>query len=211
MSSEEDEELYGPAGTSGGAGGDDATLPKVVINKMMKESLSPNVRISNDARELITQCATQFIHLLSSEANEICEKKHNKRTIAPEHAFTALENLGFGTMVKEGTNALNEYKSAVAKKRRKSHRLENLGIPVEELLKQQQELFAKAREEAFQKEQEEYKAAMAAAEASAAAVASNSSSPPGTTSTKADISERPLYYNPTSSMGASYKRPPPTM
>ena len=31
----------------------------------------------------------------------------------------------------------------VAKKRRKSHRLENLGIPVEELLKQQQELFAK--------------------------------------------------------------------
>ena len=46
-------------------------------------------------------------------------------------------------MVKEGTNALNEYKSAVAKKRRKSHRLENLGIPVEELLKQQQELFAK--------------------------------------------------------------------
>ena len=90
-----------------------------------------------------TQCATQFIHLLSSEANEICEKKHNKRTIAPEHAFTALENLGFGTMVKEGTNALNEYKSAVAKKRRKSHRLENLGIPVEELLKQQQELFAK--------------------------------------------------------------------
>jgi len=112
-------------------------------------------------------------------------------------------------MVKEGTNALNEYKSAVAKKRRKSHRLENLGIPVEELLKQQQELFAKAREEAFQKEQEEYKAAMAAAEASA--VASNSLSPLGTTSTKADISERPLYYNPTSSMGASYKRPPPTM
>ena len=152
-------------------------------------------------------------------------------------------------MVKEGTNALNEYKSAVAKKRRKSHRLENLGIPVEELLKQQQELFAKvyftqgcffhidpdqifhptwqksgilitltlawqdentflfellylgkamelkeyyfqAREEAFQKEQEEYKAAMAAAEASAAAVAGNSSSPPGTTSTKADNSER---------------------
>ena len=53
MSSEEDEELYGPAGTSSGAGGDDATLPKVVINKMMKESLSPNVRISNDARELM--------------------------------------------------------------------------------------------------------------------------------------------------------------
>ena len=77
-----------------------------------------------------TQCATQFIHLLSSEASEICEKVHNKRTISPEHAFTALENLGFGSMVKDGNTALNDYRSAVAKKRRKSHRLENLGIPV---------------------------------------------------------------------------------
>lgn len=153
MSTDEDEELYGPAG-----GSEDATLPKVVINKMMKEQI-PNVRISNDARELITQCATQFIHLLSSEASEICEKVHNKRTISPEHAFTALENLGFGSMVKDGNNALNDYRSAVAKKRRKSHRLENLGIPVEELLKQQQELFAKARMEAEAAEREEFEAA----------------------------------------------------
>ena len=48
MSTDEDEELYGPAGTSG----EDATLPKVVINKMMREQI-PNVRISNDARELM--------------------------------------------------------------------------------------------------------------------------------------------------------------
>ena len=47
MSTDEDEELYGPAG-----GSEDATLPKVVINKMMKEQI-PNVRISNDARELM--------------------------------------------------------------------------------------------------------------------------------------------------------------
>ena len=47
MSSDEgDEELYGTAS------GDDVTLPKVVINKMMKEQI-PNVRISNDARELM--------------------------------------------------------------------------------------------------------------------------------------------------------------
>ena len=47
MSTDEDEELYGPAG-----GSEDATLPKVVINKMMKEQI-PNVRISNDAREFM--------------------------------------------------------------------------------------------------------------------------------------------------------------
>jgi hypothetical protein len=34
----------------------------------------------------------EFIHLLSSEANEICEKE-SKKTIAPEHIISALEVL----------------------------------------------------------------------------------------------------------------------
>lgn len=42
---------------------------------------------------------------------------------------------------------LNDCKAVAAKRRRQSTRLENLGIPEEELLRQQQELFAKAREE----------------------------------------------------------------
>ena len=42
---------------------------------------------------------------------------------------------------------LNDCKQVAAKRRRQSTRLENLGIPEEELLRQQQELFAKAREE----------------------------------------------------------------
>ena len=41
---------------------------------------------------------------------------------------------------------LHECKETAAKRRRQSTRLENLGIPEEELLRQQQELFAKARE-----------------------------------------------------------------
>jgi len=31
----------------------------------------------------------EFIHLISSEANEICEQE-NKKTIAPEHIISAL-------------------------------------------------------------------------------------------------------------------------
>jgi len=37
---------------------------------------------------------TEFIHLISSEANDICEGD-NKKTIAPEHIITALEVLPF--------------------------------------------------------------------------------------------------------------------
>lgn len=42
-----------------------------------------------------------------------------------------------------------EAKAVAAKKRRQSTKLENLGIPEEELLRQQQELFAKVIETDF--------------------------------------------------------------
>lgn len=62
---------------------DELTLPRASINKMIKE-LVPSVRIANEARELILNCCTEFIHLLSSEANDICNQ-NNKKTINAEH------------------------------------------------------------------------------------------------------------------------------
>lgn len=64
---------------------DELTLPRASINKMIKE-LVPSVRIANEARELILNCCTEFIHLLSSEANEICNQLH-KKTINAEHVL----------------------------------------------------------------------------------------------------------------------------
>lgn len=59
------------------------------------------------------------------------------------HVFTALGSLGFGAYKEEAKAVLQEAKAVAAKKRRGSSRLENLGIPEEELLRQQQELFEK--------------------------------------------------------------------
>ena len=64
---------------------DDLSIPRAALNKMIKE-LVPNVRVANDSRELILNCCTEFIHLLSSEANEICNRGH-KKTISPEHVL----------------------------------------------------------------------------------------------------------------------------
>lgn len=55
----------------------------------------------------------------------------------------ALDSLGFGEYMNDCKSALEECKTVAAKKRRGSNRLENLGIPEEELLRQQQELFEK--------------------------------------------------------------------
>ncbi|KAI5628345.1 protein Dr1 [Silurus asotus] len=120
---------------------DDLTIPRAAINKMIKETL-PNVRVANDARELVVNCCTEFIHLVSSEANEICNKSE-KKTISPEHVINALESLGFGSYITEVKDVLQECKTVALKRRKASSRLENLGIPEEELLRQQQELFAK--------------------------------------------------------------------
>lgn len=64
---------------------DELTLPRASINKMIKE-LVPSVRVAFESRELILNCCTEFIHLLSSEANEVCNQS-NKKTINAEHVL----------------------------------------------------------------------------------------------------------------------------
>ena len=61
----------------------------------------------------------------------------------------ALDTLGFSSYKDEACAVLQEAKAVAAKKRRASSKLENLGIPEEELLRQQQELFAKVMEFKF--------------------------------------------------------------
>lgn len=60
--------------------------------------------------------------------------------------FLALESLGFGSYISEVKDVLQECKTVALKRRKASSRLENLGIPEEELLRQQQELFAQVSE-----------------------------------------------------------------
>ncbi|XP_059078766.1 D-2-hydroxyglutarate dehydrogenase, mitochondrial-like isoform X2 [Tigriopus californicus] len=71
---------------------DDITIPRAAMNKMIKE-LCPNTRVANDARELILNCSTEFIHLLSSESNEMCNNQL-KKTISAEHVLMVRWNEG---------------------------------------------------------------------------------------------------------------------
>ena len=61
-----------------------------------------------------------------------------------QHLFLclALDSLGFGPYKEEAQAVLQEAKAVATSKRRKKSKLEHLGIPEEELLRQQQELFA---------------------------------------------------------------------
>ena len=62
---------------------------------------------------------------------------------------------------------MEDCKQVAAKRRRQSTRLEHLGIPEDELLRQQQELFARAREEQAQQEQQQWQQMQYAAQMAA--------------------------------------------
>lgn len=86
----------------------------------------------------------------------------------------ALDRLGFGDYQAEAEAVLKDCKAVAAKRRRQSTRLENLGIPEDELLRQQQELFAKARQEQAYVEQQQWEQLQAAAQqAQASALPTN--------------------------------------
>ncbi|URE41382.1 Repressor protein [Musa troglodytarum] len=71
---------------------EDVSLPKSTMFKIIKEMLPPDVRVARDTQDLLVECCVEFINLVSSESNEVCNRE-DKKTIAPEHVLKALEKV----------------------------------------------------------------------------------------------------------------------
>ncbi|KAL5508320.1 NCB2 [Sanghuangporus vaninii] len=132
-------------GASGAAAMDDElSLPKATVAKMISELLPNDVSCAKETRDLIIECCVEFIHLISSEANEICEQE-SKKTIAPDHIIRALKLLGFEEFTAEVEDVLKDHKKLVKDREKKVSKLEQSGLTEEELLAQQEALFAASR------------------------------------------------------------------
>ncbi|KAG2227241.1 hypothetical protein INT45_008485 [Circinella minor] len=128
-----------------GAADDDLSLPKATVQKLINEMMPNEIACAKDTRDLLIDSCVEFIHLIASEANDICERE-NKKTIAGEHVVAALQALGFDDYVEEVDDVYKEHKKQQKERDRKSTRLENTGIAEEELLRQQELLFAQSRQ-----------------------------------------------------------------
>ena len=83
--------------------------------------------------------------MIASESNEICEKS-NKKTISPEHVLEALKNLSFDAYIEEVEAEYRDHQAqSKSKEKTKGSKLEQSGLTEEELLRQQEELFERAR------------------------------------------------------------------
>ncbi|EPQ26851.1 uncharacterized protein PFL1_05486 [Pseudozyma flocculosa PF-1] len=139
----------GGGGGAGGVGDDELSLPKATVQKLISDLLPSDLSCAKDTRDLLIECCVEFIHLVSSEANDVCERD-SKKTIAPEHVVQALKDLGFQDFVDEVQGVLGEHKRLQKDRERKTTRMEQSGLTEEELQRQQELLFAasKARFEA---------------------------------------------------------------
>jgi histone H3/H4 len=135
-------------------GEDELSLPKATVYKLITEMLPAGVACPKETRDLLINCCVEFIHLVSSEANDVCER-NSRKTISPEHVLEALRNLGFGSYVEEAQNTYEETVSQAKEKERVrgSNKLEKSGLTEEELLRQQEELFEQARRKYHQENQ----------------------------------------------------------
>ena len=142
-----DKEFLAEEDTNSPVGGDDElSLPKATVYKLINEMLPAGISCPKETRHLLISCCVEFIHLLSSEANDVCEKS-GRKTISPEHVMEALSNLGFGKSRETVESTLEEAQTTVAKERERNrtNKLEKSGLTEEELIRQQEELFEQAR------------------------------------------------------------------
>lgn len=73
-------------------------LPISNINRIMKQAVHPNLKISKEAKKLMDECVTEFIGFITSEASEKC-KRERKKTINSDDILTVLNLLGFENYV----------------------------------------------------------------------------------------------------------------
>jgi len=123
---------------------DDLSLPKATVAKMIQDLLPNDIVCAKETRDLVIECCVEFIHLISSEANEICEQE-SKKTIAPEHIIAALKRLGFDAFTTEVEDVLKDHKQQQKDREKKVSKFEQSGLTEEELLAKQEELFAASR------------------------------------------------------------------
>ncbi|KAI9632000.1 histone-fold-containing protein [Dioszegia hungarica] len=124
------------------AGDDEVGLPKATVFKLIQEMLPPDMACAKDAKEIIVDCCVEWIKLISTQSNSICDES-SKKTISPEHVLAALKQLGFEDFVAEVEDSNKDFKQI--QKERTRTQPETNGMSQAELLALQEKLFASSQ------------------------------------------------------------------
>jgi histone H3/H4 len=76
----------------------DRLMPVANVSRIMRRGLPAHAKISDDAKEVVQDCVSEFISFVTGEANERCHTEHRK-TVTAEDLLWALDRLGFDDYV----------------------------------------------------------------------------------------------------------------
>ncbi|KAI9220038.1 histone-fold-containing protein [Blastocladiella britannica] len=92
----------------------DRLLPVVNVARIMKSSLPENAKIGREAKDLVQECASEFIAFITSEANDRASVEKRK-IITGEDILGSLSELGFDSYESIMQIFLTKYQAATTK------------------------------------------------------------------------------------------------
>ncbi|XP_071725135.1 nuclear transcription factor Y subunit B-6-like [Rutidosis leptorrhynchoides] len=84
-------------------------MPIANVIRIMRKILPPHAKISDDAKETIQECVSEYISFITGEANDRCQREQRK-TITAEDVLYAMSKLGFDDYVEPLTLYLHRYR-----------------------------------------------------------------------------------------------------
>lgn len=93
----------------------DKTLPIANVGRIMKQNLPPTAKISKESKQLMQECATEFISFVTGEASDKCHKEKRK-TVNGDDVCWALGTLGFDDYAEPLKRYLYKYRELDAER-----------------------------------------------------------------------------------------------
>ncbi|KAI3718584.1 hypothetical protein L6452_19461 [Arctium lappa] len=87
----------------------DRFMPIANVIRIMRKILPPHAKISDDAKETIQECVSEYISFVTGEANDRCQREQRK-TITAEDVLWAMSKLGFDDYIEPLTVYLHRYR-----------------------------------------------------------------------------------------------------
>ncbi|KAB5529290.1 hypothetical protein DKX38_019371 [Salix brachista] len=99
----------------------DKLLPIANVGRIMKQILTPNAKISKEAKQTMQECATEFISFVTGEASDKCQKE-NRKTVNGDDICWALGSLGFDDYAEAIVRYLHKYREVERERSANQHR-----------------------------------------------------------------------------------------
>jgi nuclear transcription Y subunit beta len=87
----------------------DRFMPIANVIRIMRRVLPAHAKISDDAKETIQECVSEYISFITGEANDRCQREQRK-TITAEDVLWAMSKLGFDDYIEPLSVYLSRYR-----------------------------------------------------------------------------------------------------